>query len=184
MTSFHENMIEYRQQLQKGAIQKAYLGLMEYLMGLRTHFQQKYPEYVVSGSIYYGYMDMTYFAISPPLLKQQGMKIAIVFLHEAFRFEVWLAANNKQIQAQTWKRIKESGWERYRLVPTTKGANSILEQVLVENPDFPRPARPDGTDRERHAAIHRRGGWLPGAAPRLSQRNGKHEEKTSRASQA
>ena len=136
MGSFHEAMHEYHQQLEKGAIQKAYLGLMQYMQGLRTHFQQKHPEFVVSGSLYFGYMDMTYFAIAPQALKQQGLKIAIVFLHEAFRFEVWLAGNNKQIQSKYWKLLKESGWERYRLVPTTQGADSILEHVLVEQPDF------------------------------------------------
>jgi len=136
MGSFHEAMHEYRRQLEKGAIQKAYLGLMQYMQGLRTHFQQKHPEFVVSGSLYFGYMDMTYFAIAPQSLRKQGLKIAIVFLHEAFRFEVWLAGNNKQIQAKYWKLLKASGWERYRLVPTTQGADSILEHVLVDDPNF------------------------------------------------
>ena len=59
MGSFQENMTEYRKQLEKGSIQEAYKGLMEYIMGLRTHFMKKFPDYIVSGSIYYGYMDMT-----------------------------------------------------------------------------------------------------------------------------
>ena len=65
MQSFQEYINEYRKQLAKGAIQKAYKGLMEYIMGLRTHFKNKYPDYFVSGSIYYGYMDMTYFSFTP-----------------------------------------------------------------------------------------------------------------------
>ena len=65
MESLHECMNEYRKQLEKGYIQKAYRGLMEYIMDLRTHFKNKYPDSFVSGSIYYGYMDMTYFAFSP-----------------------------------------------------------------------------------------------------------------------
>lgn len=136
MESFSEHMHEYRKQLQKGAIQKAYRGLMEYIMNLRTHFQNKYPDYFVSGSIYYGYMEMTYFSLIPESLKQRKLKAAIVFLHEAFRFEVWLAAYNKQVQARYWKLLKDSGWDKYRIVPTTKGADSILEHVLVDNPDF------------------------------------------------
>ncbi len=129
-------MHEYHKQLQKGLIQKAYTGLMEYIMHLRTHFQSKHPDYSVSGSIYYGYMDMTYFALFPEALKQLKLKAAIVFLHEAFRFEVWLSAYNKQVQARYWKLFKESDWRKYRLVPSTKGADSILEHVLVDNPDF------------------------------------------------
>ncbi len=64
------------------------------------------------------------------------MKIAVVFLHKEFRFEVWLAAANKQVQAEYWKLIKDSGWDQYRLVPATQGYDSIIEHVLVANPDF------------------------------------------------
>jgi hypothetical protein len=136
MASFHENMNEYRTQLEKGAIQQAYIGLMEYLMALRTHFQYRYPDYSVSGSIYYGYMDMTYFSIVPKSLKARNLKIAIVFIHEVFQFEAWLAGSNKQVQQKYWELIKESGWNKYRIVPTIKGVDSIIESVLVAEPDF------------------------------------------------
>jgi len=32
--------------------------------------------------------------------------------------------------------IKESGWEKYQIVPTIKGFDSIIEGVLVDDPDF------------------------------------------------
>ena len=38
-------------------------------MELRTQLKNKYPDYFVSGSIYYGYMDMTYFSFFPESLK-------------------------------------------------------------------------------------------------------------------
>jgi hypothetical protein len=136
MESFHDSMNEYRKQLEKGVIQKAYRGLMGYIMDLRTHFKNKYPDYVVSGSIYYGYMDMTYFSFYPKSLKNRNLKIAIVFIHDTLRFEAWLAGQNKQVQAKYWKLFRESGWNQYRLVPTTKGADSIIEYDLVETPDF------------------------------------------------
>ena len=136
MGSLSECMNEYRKQLGKGAIQKAYRGLMEYIMGLRTYFDSHYPDYSVSGSIYSGYMDMTYFPVIPKTLKPRRLKIAIVFLHESFRFEVWLAGSNKQVQAKYWKLFKESGWSQYRIVPTTKGVDSILEYIAADNPDF------------------------------------------------
>ena len=129
-------MIEFKSQLEKGTIQKAYQGLMEYFMELRTHFQKKYPDHFVSGSLYYGFMDMTYFAFIPPSLKERKLKPAIVFVYDTFRFEVWLAAANKQVQAKYWELIKESGWDKYRLVPTVKGYDSIIEAVLVDEPDF------------------------------------------------
>jgi len=136
MESFHEYIDEYRKQLEKGAIKKAYKGLIEYIMDLRTYFSKKYPDYFVSGSIYYGYMDMTYFSFFPKSLKAQGLKIAVVFLHEPFRFEAWLAGYNKQVQTKYWKMIKESDWNQYRIVSTTQGVDAIIEHVLVDNPDF------------------------------------------------
>jgi hypothetical protein len=136
MQSFGGSMKEYKLQMEKGTIPAAYRGLMEYLLALRNHFKNKYAEYAVPGSIYYGYMDMTYFSIVPAALKERQLKIAVVFIHETCRFEVWLAGTNKQVQAEYWKQIKESGWSKYRLVPTTRGADSILEHTLADDPDF------------------------------------------------
>ena len=136
MESFHEYINEYKKQLEKGDIKKAYKGLMEYIMNLRLYFKNKYPDYFVSGSIYYGYMDMTYFSFIPESLKRQKLKIAIVFIHEKFRFEVWLGGYNKNIQTKFWKLFKESNWNKYRIVSPAKGVDSIIEYILVDNPDF------------------------------------------------
>jgi hypothetical protein len=43
MGSFQTSVNEYRKQLQKGVIQKAYKGLLEYMLELRTYFKNKYP---------------------------------------------------------------------------------------------------------------------------------------------
>lgn len=136
MESFHESINELKKQLKKGEISKAYRGLMKYIMDLRTHFKNKYPGYCVSGSIYYGYMDMTYFPLFPESLKRQRLKIAVVFNYDAFRFEVWLAASNKQVQTKYWKLFKESKWNEYIIPSDIKGIDSIIEHVLADDPDF------------------------------------------------
>ena len=136
MGSFQENMDEYRQQLARGAIQAAYKGLMDYMQNLKTHLKNKYPDYVVPGSLYFGYMDMTYFSFFPKTLQERDLKIAIVYVHETGRFEDWLAGYNKQVQTRYWELMRASGWDQYRLVPTTKGADAIIEHTLVESPDF------------------------------------------------
>jgi hypothetical protein len=136
MGSFQEQMSEYKRQMEKGTIQHAYKGLMDYVLRLKTYLQTNHPDYSVSGSIYFGYMDMTYFSFTPEVLKEQGLKIAIVFLHEACRFEVWLAGVNKQVQAEYWQLFKDNHWDKYRVVAITAGADSIVEHTLVGNPDF------------------------------------------------
>lgn len=136
MSSFQESMKEYKKQLQQGAIQQAYRGLMEYIMNLRTYFKNKYLDYFVSGSIYTGYMDMTYFSFIPKSLKHHSLKVAIVFVHEKFRFEAWLAAYNKDIQAEYWQLFSQKGWDKYQIVPSIEGVDAILMHGLVEDPDF------------------------------------------------
>lgn len=135
MKSFDECVSEYRKQMEKGAIQHAYRGLMNYIRDLRTHLKKKYPDYFVSG-IYQGYMDMTYFSFAPKSLMRRKLKIGIVFIHETMRFEVCLFGINKQVQNKYWSLIKESGWNKYHIVPTTKGVDYIIGYVLVDNPDF------------------------------------------------
>jgi hypothetical protein len=136
MKPFHEYMDEYRKQIEKGVIKEAYKGLMEYIMDLRLYFKNKYPDYFVSGSIYYGYMDMTYFSFFPKSLKNRKLKIGIVFIHDTCRFEVWLFGYNKQVQAKYWKLFKENDWNTYRIPSTIKGMDSITEYIVVDNPDF------------------------------------------------
>lgn len=136
MKPFHEYMNEYRKQMEKGDIKAAYKGLMEYMMELRLYFKNQYPDYFVSGNLYYGYMDMTYFSFIPKSLKSRKLKVAIVFIHDTCRFEVWLAGQNKQVQTKYWKLFKASDWNNYRIPSTTKGVDSIIEYILIDNPDF------------------------------------------------
>ena len=135
MHSIREDIEEFREQLGKGSIQKAYRALISYIMGLRTHFKNSYAGFAVSG-LYQGYMDMTYFALFPPSLKHRGLKIAIVFNYEAFRFEAWLAGTNRQVQRQYWELFRDSRWTEYRVVTPAKGVDSIIECNLAEDFDF------------------------------------------------
>ena len=135
MDSFNQYMEEYKREMKKGIITKAYKGLMEYILDLRMHFKNKYPNYFVSG-LYYGYMDMTYFSFSPDSLKERKLKIAIVFIHETARFEVWLSGQNKEIQSKYWNLFKDKNWNKYKIVPSIEGYDSIVEHVLIADPDF------------------------------------------------
>jgi len=135
MESLREHMHEYRKMLEKGHVQEAYMGLMDYIGDLRTYLKNKYPEYSLSG-IYQGYMDMTYFSFTPDSLKSLKLKIAVVFIYDTFKFEVWLAGSNKNVQKEYWELLKKGGLQKYHLPSDIKGIDFIVENVLVENPDF------------------------------------------------
>jgi hypothetical protein len=139
MYSIGKDIVEFRRQLEKGSIQRAYVALLSYMMGLRTHFKNKLTGCTVSG-LYQGHMDMTFFAVFPSSLKRRNLKIAIVFNYSAFRFEAWLAARNRKIQKQYWELVKKGRWPDYRVMRPGKGIDSILEcdlatDIALDNPD-------------------------------------------------
>lgn len=135
MHSIRKDMQEFHGQLRNGAIQRAYRALLSCMMELRIHFKNKYPDYSVS-SLYQGYMDMTYFAVSPPSLKQRDLKIAIVFNYEAFRFEAWLSGRNRGVNRKYWEAFKDRKWPAYRVVTPAKGVDSIVECDLAQGFDL------------------------------------------------
>lgn len=136
MEAFHEYIGEYKKLLKKGEVQKAYQGLMEYIMDLRSYFKKKYPDYEVSGSIYQGYMDMSYFSFFPGSLKRRKLKTGIVLVHDPLRFEIWLFGYNKNIQTKYIKIFQESNWDKYHIAETAKGIDFIIDHILIDNPDF------------------------------------------------
>ena len=138
MHSIQEDMAELRRELGKGSIQRAYRALLSYILDLRTHFKNRYPDFAVSG-LYQGYMDMTYFALFPPSLKHRELKIAIVFNYGAFRFEAWLAGSNRKVQRQYWELFRDSQWPAYRVVAPGRGIDSIVECDLAEDFDLSDP---------------------------------------------
>ena len=135
MESLNNIVQEYTKQLSKGQIQKAYRGIMSFMSGLKSHLEQRYPNYSIS-ALYFGYMDMTYFACTPPDLKDKKLKIAIVYLHKEGRFEAWLGGNNRKIQAEFIEWLSEKDIGKHRLSKPVPGVDSIIEVILVEDPDF------------------------------------------------
>lgn len=102
---------------------------------LKSALERKYPDYT-SSALYFGYMDMTYFAITPPPLKDKKLKIALVYLHTENRFEYWLAAANRMIQADIIKTLSGKDLLDYRLSTAAPGVDSIIETIIVDHPDF------------------------------------------------
>ena len=138
MESINESIKEYATQLSKGRIQKAYKGILTFMSEIRSYLESKYPDYT-AGNLYVGYMDMTYFAFTPVGLKNKKLKIAVVYLHEKGVFEVWLAGNNRKIQAEYIALMSSENIGIYKLSQVIPGVDSIIELTLVEKPDFDHP---------------------------------------------
>jgi hypothetical protein len=129
-------MGEFKDQLEKGQIILAYQGLTAFIRDLHSHFRDSYPAYQVPGNIYFGYLDMTYFSILTPALQRLALKVAVVFVYPTFQFEVWLSGRNRKVQENASLAIQEAGWKKFQLTPDPGKADSVLNQVLVADPDF------------------------------------------------
>jgi hypothetical protein len=138
MGSLNDDIREYRLQLKEGSIQTAYKGIMTFMSGLKSHLEKGYPDHFTS-ALYFGYMDMTYFAFTPIDLKEKKLKIAIVYLHEQGRFEIWLGGTNRKIQSEYIERLSHKNLGEYQLSQVYPGVDAIIESVIVEQPNFDRP---------------------------------------------
>ncbi len=134
--TLNEYIHEYKTQLQKGDIKYAYRGLMEFMANLKNDLQHTCPQYKLSTTIHQGYMDITYFSFTNELLKGNQLKTIILFNHETFNFEIWLAAQNKKIQKKYWEVFKKNDWNTYSIPSTIVGRFSIIEGTLAQHPDF------------------------------------------------
>ncbi len=113
-----------------------YQSLMSFMRSLRNYFIKHYPVGYAIGSLYPGDMTISYFPFTPTTLKVKKLKIAIVFNFNEMRFEVWLAGQNKQIQKQYWEIFRSSDWNQYHIPSSVESGFSIVDHVLVEDPDF------------------------------------------------
>ncbi len=135
MKTLNELIEGYTHHLQQGEIQVAYKGILEFLGKLRAEFIKKHPHYDVS-SIYQGYMDMSYFSLSTKSLKDKGLKIAIVYLHDKGDFEVWLSARNRDIAKSYLSLLNSSMSGDVNLFHDINNPDAIIECILTPKPNF------------------------------------------------
>ncbi len=94
-----------------GDFARAYRGILAALTQFKSAWETTHPE-DTTGSLYQGYMDMSFVAVLPASIAQRRLKIKLVFLHESGIFSLWLTAGNRAIQ----KRVSDA----LKLVPLGK----------------------------------------------------------------
>ncbi len=133
MKKLNDYVTVYHEQLKKGDIQKAYSGLVKYVMRLGTTLSKNLSDSYSFGNLFPGYMDYTYLYYSNDFLKKRKLKLGLVLNHTEMQFEVWLLGQTIPIQQKYWQFFRTTKWNKDR---KTKPEYSILETVLVENPNF------------------------------------------------
>lgn len=135
MKTLNQLIDEYTYHLQHGEIQTAYRGILEFIGKLRADIIRKYPHYEI-GSLYQGYMDMTYFSLSTKLLKDKGLKFAIVYLHPKGAFEVWLSARNRDIAKRYESILNNNISDNITVFHDDNNQDAIVERTLTSAPNF------------------------------------------------
>jgi hypothetical protein len=133
MKDLNYDVQAYKEQLPKGEIQVAYTGLVKYITRLGTTLSKNLAENYSFGSPFQGYMDYTYFYYQNGFLKKRKFKMGLVLNHTKIQFDVWLLGQTIPIQEKYWQYFKTTKWNKNR---TTKPQYSILETILIENPNF------------------------------------------------
>ncbi|HSI66435.1 MAG TPA: hypothetical protein VK947_03405 [Planococcus sp. (in: firmicutes)] len=126
---------DYTGHLQQGEIQAAYKVILEFIGKLRSDFIKKYPDNNI-GNMYQGYMDMTYFSLTTESLKDKGLKIAIVYLHEKGAFEVWLSARNRDTAKKYEAIINSDISDEINVFHDKANRDAIIECTLTATPNF------------------------------------------------
>lgn len=106
----------------------AYRNILEFMGRLRSRFAKS--GYEVSG-LYPGYMDMSYVSVNTSRLKENGLKIAVVYLHATGHFEGWLSARNRALAEQYAIMFQAlSGFH------DDQNRDAIIERTLTSSPNF------------------------------------------------
>lgn len=90
----------YKRLLQTTNLKEGYQEFVALFRYLRIELEKQLPAYQFQGKIVENGMDYSYFQFADEKLKQQGLKIVVVFVHRDFQFEVWLSRVNRKVQCQ------------------------------------------------------------------------------------
>lgn len=136
MKTLNELIDNYTYQVKQGDIQVAYKGILDYMGKLQRSFANNYEEYEVSSNLYQGYMDMSFISLSTEILKEKGLKIVIVYLHEKGAFEVWLSGRNIKIIKEYKSIFNNAAFDDTAMFHDYGNEDAIIECTLTAEPDF------------------------------------------------
>ena len=95
----------YHTLLQTTDLQKGYQEFIRLFRYLRVRMEQQMKDCRFQSGITENAMDYAYFSFTHPRLKEQGLKLVTVFVHDRFQLEVWLSGVNRSAQRRWAKRL-------------------------------------------------------------------------------
>ncbi len=97
---------EYKKLLRTTNLREGYQEFIKLFHYIRAALEKSMPEYKFQGNIVENGMDYSYFSFTNDRLKEKGLKIAVIFVHKEFQFEVWLSGFNRKWQSKYYDLLK------------------------------------------------------------------------------
>lgn len=94
--------LEYQHLVSTTSIQAGYQQILQLIKYIETNLENDMPGYTFMGRIVENQMNFSYFQLTNPKLKTQGLKIQVIFKHRTCQFEVWLSGYNRKIQQKLY----------------------------------------------------------------------------------
>lgn len=126
---------EYKELLQTTNLRECYQEFIKLFRYIRVALEKSMPEYKFQGNIIENGMDYSYFLFTNKNLKEKGLKMAVVFVHSNFRFEVWLSGYNRNCQSRYYDLLKEKNIP-FELTDNPTRKDYILRVPLEESVDL------------------------------------------------
>lgn len=126
---------EYKELLQTTNLRESYQEFIKLFRYIRLSLEKSMPEYKVQGNIVENGMDYSYFLFTNKNLKEKGLKMAVVFVHSNFQFEVWLSGYNRNYQSKYYDLLKGKNIS-FELTDNPTRKDYILRVTLEESVDL------------------------------------------------
>ncbi len=125
---------EYKKLLQTTNLRKGYQEFIKLFRYIRAALEKSMPEYKFQGNIVENGMDYSYLFTNKNL-KEKGLKMAVVFVHSNFQFEVWLSGYNRNYQSKYYDWLKGKNIP-FELTDNPTRKDYILRVALEESVDL------------------------------------------------
>lgn len=126
---------EYKELLQTTNLRESYQEFIKLFRYIRVALEKSMPEYKFQGNIVENGMDYSYFLFTNKNLKEKGLKMAVVFSHSNFQFEVWLSGYNRNYQSRYYDLLKGKNIP-FELTDNPTRKDYILRVKLEESVDL------------------------------------------------
>ncbi len=105
---FDHNLFDsYRTLLQSTDLQRAYQEFIRWFRYLRSQLERQMPDFRFQNGISENAMDYAYFSFFSQMLKENNLKLVVVFVHKSFQLEVWLSGTNRSAQCRWADRMRD-----------------------------------------------------------------------------